>query len=137
MKSNRTIYNVLLSSPFSWCFTMGLKEKIDELNQKPNAIYYYIGGILALLFIFGLLSNPKAMGETLSVIIGLFFWLVICYICFKFFGRSKQQQQQQQIVVQTGDRENKLRVCPKCGMQNDVTSRFCSDCAYEFKEQND
>ncbi len=50
---------------------MGLKEKFDELNKKPNAIYYYIGGILVILFTIGLISNPKAMGETLSAIIGL------------------------------------------------------------------
>jgi cbb3-type cytochrome oxidase subunit 3 len=73
-----------------------------------------------------------------SAIIGLLFLLVICYICFKYSGRRKQQQQQQQqIVVQTGDRDKKMRVCPKCGMQNEVTNKFCSDCAYEFKKQND
>lgn len=77
---------------------MGLKEKFDELNKKPNAIYYYIGGILVILFTIGLISNPKAMGETLSAIIGLILWLAICYFCFKYFGRSKQQQQQQQNV---------------------------------------
>jgi hypothetical protein len=119
---------------------MGLKENFDELNKKPNAIYYYIGGIVVLLIIIGLISNPTAMGQTLSGIIGLILLLVICYVCFILFGRKKQQQQQQQqqqIVVQTGDRDKKMRVCPKCGMQNDVTNKFCSDCAYEFKKQND
>lgn len=116
---------------------MGLKEKFDELNKEPNAIYYYIGGILALLFIIGLISNPKVMGETLSAIFGLIVWLIICYFCFKFCGRGQQQQQQQQqqIVMQMGDK--KMRVCPKCGMQNDVTNKFCSDCGYEFKKPND
>jgi len=81
----------------------------------------------------GLLSNPQEFGETVSAILSLFFWLVICYVCFKFCGGNKQQQQQQ-VVVQTGDK--KMRVCPKCGMQNDVTSKFCSDCGYEFETQN-
>ncbi|MFZ3383243.1 MAG: hypothetical protein WA144_04885 [Candidatus Methanoperedens sp.] len=120
---------------------MGLKETIDEINKKPNAAYYYIAGILAVLFTIGLISNPKAMGETVSMIVGIIFWLIICYVCFKYFGRNKQQQQQnqqqqQQIVVQTGLGDKKVRVCPKCGMQNDVTNKFCSDCANEFKKSN-
>ena len=117
---------------------MGLKEQLEEFNKKPNAIYYYIAGIIGFLFFLGVISNPKAMGETLSGIIAIIFWLVVCYFCYKFCGRSQpqqqQQQQQQQIIMQTGD--EKKRVCPKCGMQNDVTNRFCSDCAYEFTKQN-
>ena len=118
---------------------MGLKEQLEEFNKKPNAIYYYIAGIIGFLFFLGVISNPKAMGETLSGIIAIVFWLVVCYFCYKFCGRSQpqqqQQQQQQQIIMQTGN--EKKRVCPKCGMQNDVTNRFCSDCAYEFTKQND
>ena len=79
--------------------------------------------------------------DPFSGIFGLIFLLVICYFCFKYSGRNKQQQQnqqqQQQIVVQTGLGDKKVRVCPKCGMQNDVTNKFCSDCAYEFKKTND
>lgn len=77
--------------------------------------------------------------DTISVILGLLFFWVIFMFCFKYLGvqkaldefvRSKQRQQ-------TGDKDKKMRVCLKCGMQNDVTSKFCSDCAYEFKKQND
>ena len=114
---------------------MGLKEKFEEINEDPNAIYYYIVGILAVLLTIGLISNPRAMGETISSIFGLIIWLIICYLCYKFCGRGQQQQQQQQqVIMQTGD--NKQRVCPKCGMQNDITNRFCSDCGYEFETRN-
>jgi len=112
---------------------MSLKEKFEGINKGPNAIYYYIVGILAVLLIIGLISNPIAMGATISMIVSLIIWLIICYLCYKFFNRG--QQQQQQIIMQTGDK--KQRVCPKCGMQNDITNRFCSDCAYELKTQND
>jgi len=118
-------------------YIMGLKEKFEEINKDPHAIYYYIVGILAVLLTIGLISNPRAMGETISSIFGLIVWLIICYLCYKFCGRSQhqqQQQQQQQIIMQTGD--NKQRVCPKCGMQNDVANRFCSDCGYEFETRN-
>jgi uncharacterized protein YacL len=116
---------------------MGLKEQFEEFNKKPNVLYYYIAGIIIFLFTIGIILNPKVMGETISGIIAIIFWLIMCYFCFKFCGRNQQhqQQQQQQIVMQTG--EKKLRVCPKCGMQNNVTNRFCSDCAYEFSNQND
>ena len=116
---------------------MSLKEKFEEINKDPNAIYYYIVGILAVLLTIGLISNPMAMGATISTIFSLIIWLIICYLCYRFCGgsRQQQQQQQQQIIMQTGDK--KQRVCPKCGMQNDITNRFCSDCAYEFKTEND
>lgn len=113
---------------------MSLKEKFEEINKDPNAIYYYIVGILAVLLTIGLISNPLAIGATISMIFSLIMWLIICYLCYKLCGRGRQQQQQQ-IIMQTGDK--KQRVCPKCGMQNDITNRFCSDCAYEFKTQNE
>ena len=111
-------------------YIMGLKEKFEEVNKDPNAIYYYIAGILALLLTVGLISNPLAMGRIISSILGLIIWLIICYFCYKFCGRGRQQQQQQ-VIMQTDDK--KQRVCPKCGMQNDIANRFCSDCGYEFK----
>lgn len=113
---------------------MTVKEKFEELNKDPKAIYYYIVGIVAVLFVLGFIADPKAMGSTVGMIIGIIFWLAMCYFCYKFFFRSpryQQQQQQQQVVVQTGDNK-KMRVCPKCGMQNDVASKFCADCSYEF-----
>lgn len=109
---------------------MTLKEKFEELNKDPKAIYYYIGGFLAILFTLGFITNPQAMGGTIFAIISLIFWLAVCYLCYRFFYRPQQQQQQQQVVVQTGDK--RMRVCPKCGMQNDVTSKFCGDCSHEF-----
>jgi len=114
---------------------MGLKEGLEEFNKKPNAIYYYIAGIIGFIFFLGVISNPEAMGATLSGIIAIVFWLIVCYFCYKFCGRSQpqQQQQQQQTIIHTGDKgDKKMRICPKCGMQNDVANRFCSDCANEF-----
>lgn len=118
---------------------MGLKEGLEEFNKKPNAIYYYIAGIIGFLLFLGVITNPEAMGATLSGIIAIVFWLIVCYFCYRFCYSShpqpqqQQQQQQQQIIMQTGDKEDKkMRVCPKCGMQNDVSNRFCSDCANEF-----
>lgn len=86
-----------------------------------------------------MILDPKGIGN----LVGLLFLLVMCYICFQFNARAQQQKQQQkqtqeqhqQVIVQTSDK--KMRVCPKCGMQNDVTNRFCSDCAYDFKKPND
>jgi ribosomal protein L40E len=112
---------------------MGLKENFDNFNKQPNAIYYYITGLVAFVFMIMLLSNPQQMGESVTAIFSLLFWLLICYVCFKFCGGNRQQQQQQ-VVVHTGG--TKMRVCSKCGMQNDVTSKFCNDCGYEFEIQN-
>ena len=71
-----------------------------------------------------------------SALFGLLMLLVFCYICFEVCGSGKQQQQQQQqqqvVVTSGGERK---RVCPECGMQNDVTSKFCSDCGYEFAKR--
>lgn len=75
------------------------------------------------------------VADALASIISLIFLILICYFCFGFCRGRQQQQQQQQVVVQTGDK--KMRVCPMCGMQNDVTNKFCSDCAYEFKKPID
>jgi uncharacterized membrane protein YvbJ len=75
--------------------------------------------------------------DTIWAIILIFVLIVIYWFTFPGvkkaldkFVRSKQRQQ-------TGGKDKKMRICPKCGMQNDGTSKFCSDCAYEFKKQND
>ncbi|WP_048126194.1 zinc-ribbon domain-containing protein [Methanosarcina lacustris] len=110
---------------------MGLQEQIEEFNKKPNAKYAYIGLILAFLFTIAALADPEATIGMVFSIISLLFWLAVCYFIFKFCFRSQKQQQQQQVIVNNSNK--KVRVCPKCGLQNDVDSKFCSDCGYEFK----
>jgi amino acid permease len=112
---------------------MGLQEQIEEFNKKPNAKYVYIGLIIAFIFTIAAISDPKATAGTISAIISLLFWLFVCYFIFKFCFRSQKQQQQQQQQVVINNSNKKVRVCPKCGLQNDIDSKFCSDCGYEFK----
>ncbi len=41
------------------------------------------------------------------------------------------QTQQQQVTSMGG---GKLRICPQCGIQNDPSNTFCSDCGFKFKK---
>jgi uncharacterized paraquat-inducible protein A len=114
---------------------MGLQEQIEEFNKKPNAKYAYIGLILAVLFTIVAIADPEASVAMLFSIFSLLFYLLVCYLLFKLCSRSQeqqqQQQQQQQVVINNSNK--KVRVCPKCGLQNDIDSKFCSDCGYALK----
>ncbi|AYK16168.1 MAG: zinc-ribbon domain-containing protein [Methanosarcina flavescens] len=110
---------------------MNLQEQIEEFNKRPNAKYAYIGLIIAVLFTIAAIADPQATIGMFFSIISLLFYLLVCYFIFKFCFRSQKQQQQQQVVINNSNK--KARVCPKCGLQNDIDSKFCSDCGYEFK----
>ena len=60
--------------------------------------------------------------------------LFIAIIVFLLRGRKRQQQQQQQqqVVIQNESPGKKLRVCPKCGWQNETDAKFCNDCGFKF-----
>jgi Predicted membrane protein len=111
---------------------MGLQEQIEEFNKRPNAKYAYIGLIVAFIFTIAALADPKATIGMISTVISLLFWLLVCYFVFRFCSRNQQQQQQQQQIT-INNSNKKVRVCPKCGLQNDIDSKFCSDCGHEFK----
>lgn len=110
---------------------MGLQEQIEEFNKNPNAKYAYIGIIVAVIFTIAAIADPEATIGMISSVISLLFWLFVCYLIFKFCFRSQKQQQQQQVVINNSNK--KVRVCPKCGLQNDIDNKFCSDCGHEFK----
>lgn len=65
-----------------------------------------------------------AMVELPLIIIFKLFWLwilILIVILVAYFGKK----------IFKGNR--KLRICPKCGMQNDASTRFCTDCGFGFK----
>lgn len=47
------------------------------------------------------------------------------------FFKGRGQYQQQQVVVHNN--EKKMRICPKCGWQNERDTKFCGDCGFSFK----
>ena len=59
--------------------------------------------------------------------------IIAVVIWFLFFrGHRQHQQQQQQVVIQNSGEKKNMRVCPKCGMQNDKDAKFCNDCGFKF-----
>lgn len=118
-----------------WSLIMGLQEQIEEFNKKPNAKYAYIGLIIAVIFTLATIADPEATIGMIFSIIALLFYLLVCYFIFKLCFRSQKQQQQQQQQVVINNSNKRMRICPKCGLQNDIDSRFCSDCGYEFKNE--
>ncbi|MCZ7398186.1 MAG: zinc-ribbon domain-containing protein [Candidatus Methanoperedens sp.] len=58
--------------------------------------------------------------------------IIAVVIWFLFFRGHRQQQQQQQVVIQNSGEKKNMRVCPKCGMQNDKDAKFCNDCGFKF-----
>ncbi len=44
---------------------------------------------------------------------------------------NKQNKEKQQIVIQSNN-NIKVRICPKCGWQNDRDNKFCGDCGFAF-----
>lgn len=108
---------------------------IEKLKQHKTV--FYILGLAIFVFIIAVLSDPQKRSEIFNFIAGLLFWLIVFLFilgaCCSGARQQQQQQQQQQVIVQTAG--TKMRVCQKCGMQNDVTSRYCSDCGYELPKR--
>ena len=73
---------------------------------------------------------------TQEIVIIVVLLLIIAIIVFLFRGRKQhqhqQQQQQQSVVIQNESPGKKLRVCPKCGWQNETDAKFCNDCGFKF-----
>ena len=69
------------------------------------------------------------LGEIIIILV-----IIVALIWLIFLRVNRQrQQQQQQIVIQSGN-EKTMRVCPKCGCQNDKEAKFCSDCSFKFTQ---
>ena len=67
--------------------------------------------------------------------------LIIAIIVLLFRGRRRpqqqhhqQQQQQQSVVIQNEGLDKKLRVCSKCGLQNEMEAKFCNECGFKFSQ---
>jgi uncharacterized membrane protein YvbJ len=61
----------------------------------------------------------------------IFVLIIIAVVIWFLFFRGHRQQQQQVVIQNSGEKKN-MRVCPKCGMQNDKDAKFCNDCGFKF-----
>lgn len=114
---------------------MPLITQNSQKEEKSKLPIMEIGFVVVMvIFAIMIIASSKSPNDAASGICGWGFILFICYICCKYAEYSKKkedvgQHQQQQQVIQIGTTEAKpMRVCPKCGMQNDRESRYCSDC---------
>jgi|SRR3989344_7745102 len=112
---------------------LDLIHKIQTQIIKNKNVAIISSCILGFLFLVIFVINPEPMKELLSSILGLIFFILICYFCAKLCGRKQTQSQSQHIVFNSGD---KKRVCSECGLQNDVDNVFCSDCGKRLKKKS-
>ena len=76
------------------------------------------------------------MFGTQEIVIIVIPLLIIAIIVFLFRGRRRpqQQQHQQSVVIQNESQGKKLRVCSKCGLQNEMEAKFCNECGFKFSQ---
>jgi len=116
------------------------QPKDEKPGDKKIPYMEIIFGAIFLIFVFAALaSTTQTSSEKAASLMSLFFVLLICYVCCKYSFRKKEDksspQQQQQQVIQIGGHEARpMRVCPKCGLQNDRENKFCADCGNKLRD---
>jgi protein-S-isoprenylcysteine O-methyltransferase Ste14 len=115
-------------------------QKDEKPEDKKIPYMEIIFGVIFIFFVFAVIaSTTETSSAKASSLIALFFTFLICYICCKYSSRKKEDksppQQQQQQVIQIGGHEARpMRVCPKCGLQNDRENKFCADCGNKLRD---
>ncbi len=112
------------------------KKDLTRWIKKNKNIVIGVGAAITLIIITILFSNPsigEAISETISGFFGLLGLLLICsFCCLPFWlmgGGWHRAKGSQQVVINNTEPK---RVCKKCGCQNAINTKFCTDCGQKI-----